>query len=552
MYKFIKTSEGFGISSAPGSSSRSQVSVIEKMSEARSQQADWQSRVNRIDPRIREWIKTADLDHDRYTYAIVVPLGADESWEETVNGDAFERAHLEVENDQYGHKTFERFAKAFTHHRNSRPELGYGDHPLMVYNRESDRCEGVWRLDNEKSKKVGAWYVLDRIISGRPVEISMGTKVPYDVCSLCGNKAKTPAEYCSHVKRPGFGHIDPVSGEKMRVFNPFPRFFDLSAVVIPAAPEALVMGRLSPELVDAIQNVKLSSRHFPVVPSSVLGAEIWGFDEAGLDWGVQKASSKVSALKISDMIKEIPAMAVGVVSPLQEDEEEIDEDALEAANVKHSSLPAVLSTFAALGIPLTPGEFCDVMDATEGTGTKGCTLPADEIRRAFEFADPSPLVTSLAVRPEMASSLRYLVPRRTVLLPHLGQRIRNTDFAPKKARTSPRVEIRVQVSGVPMTEMYASYIKALCLKMGALLREVMQTNPDHLENNLLCRDLTVSPSDGSMEGAEKVSELAAQALLPALCLLGRAGQADRTDQVLRTVSSLNVPGVEPLVGGVIQ
>ena len=550
MYKLnrIKSSSGFGILGAPGHSGTRLTTVLEKHSEARCGQADWMGRVDRIDPRIRAWIQREEMDHDRYTYVLVVPLGSDESWEETVNGDAFERSHLEVEHPEYGHKTFERYAKAYLHHKNKNPEIGYGDHPLMVFNRQMDRCEGIWRLDNEKARSVGAAHVIERILGDRPVEISMGTKVPYDVCSLCGNKAKTPREYCSHVKSPGFGHIDPDTGEKMRVFNPFPKFFDLSAVVIPAAPEALVLGRLSPELAAAVGRVKQSSHHLAIVPASVLGAQMWGYDEESLAFS--KTSSRLRAEKVSDLIKEVPALAAEVIRPLTEEEEGIDSDALDEAGVKSSSLPAVLSTFAALGIPLGPGEFCDVLAKTEGAPTEGRTISRDLIAGAFPSAPPMGMVSSGAFSPGLASRLRYLVPGRSVLLPHLGSRVAGSSFEGKKPEK--RVEVRISVEGFPLHELYASYIKAIALQAGSLIRSVLETYPDHLDRNLLARDLTVLPPDGLMGEAEKVSDLSAQALFPALCILEKVGQARDPAWALRVIKALNVPGVEPLTGGVLQ
>jgi hypothetical protein len=37
------------------------------------------------------------------------------------------------------------------------------------------------------------------IIAGNIARTSMGTDVAYSICSVCGNKATTPAEYCSHI-----------------------------------------------------------------------------------------------------------------------------------------------------------------------------------------------------------------------------------------------------------------------------------------------------------------------------------------------------------------
>lgn len=57
-------------------------------------------------------------------------------------------------------------------------------------------------------------------------------KIPYDVCTICGNKAATRAEYCDHLKYE-MGRIYP-DGKQAAALNPSPRFFDSSWVIRPA------------------------------------------------------------------------------------------------------------------------------------------------------------------------------------------------------------------------------------------------------------------------------------------------------------------------------
>lgn len=76
-------------------------------------------------------------------------------------------------------------------------------------------------------------------------------KVPYDVCSKCGNKSKTRDDYCVHMKPPeelrhvyGPNKILP-DGSKIFVYNLHPRFFDISFVFIGADKTAKVMAKLA-------------------------------------------------------------------------------------------------------------------------------------------------------------------------------------------------------------------------------------------------------------------------------------------------------------------
>lgn len=57
-------------------------------------------------------------------------------------------------------------------------------------------------------------------------------KIPYDVCTICGNKAPTRKEYCDHLKYE-MGRIYP-DGKQAAALNPSPRFFDSSWVIRPA------------------------------------------------------------------------------------------------------------------------------------------------------------------------------------------------------------------------------------------------------------------------------------------------------------------------------
>jgi hypothetical protein len=68
-------------------------------------------------------------------------------------------------------------------------------------------------------------------------------KVPYDVCSICQHKSKTPKDYCDHA-RTMMNKILP-DGRKVFVYNPQPKFFDISFVFIGADKTAKVMAKLA-------------------------------------------------------------------------------------------------------------------------------------------------------------------------------------------------------------------------------------------------------------------------------------------------------------------
>lgn len=53
-------------------------------------------------------------------------------------------------------------------------------------------------------------------------------RVPYDVCSICGNKAKHRGQYCKHAAHQMNAVLD--DGRKVYVDNPQPNFFDISVL----------------------------------------------------------------------------------------------------------------------------------------------------------------------------------------------------------------------------------------------------------------------------------------------------------------------------------
>jgi len=543
MDKYIKVSEaGHALVNLQGAHRIGM--ALEKTSEVLDNQADWMHHTNSIDPRIVDWIKTyEDFDHDKYTYVMVVPLGADESWEETINGDAFEREHLSVTHKRYGHKTFETDGGAYMHHRNSDPRKSFGDFPLMVFNDRMDRCEGIWRLDNEKAQgTAGAPGLIENYRSGRDAPVSMGCRVPHDRCSVCGNEAKDPSEYCKHPHTPGFGSIMPGTGVKVRVFNPFPLFFDLSGVGLNAAPEATPLGVLFPELMAYIKSMSKTSGALNsriVVPSAYVASY-----HQGRPSGMGKFSG-LAPVKISDMIKNVPLLEAQVISPLIEDEEPIPGETLDKMASACGSHKGVLSNLGALGIALSPAEFSRLALGAEPEGDMPSML-IDQIQQGFsqggmEFTTPD------ALRGYMLEMAKDLIPGRSILYPHMARRAMAVKDRPKR----PTVTVKLTVEGVPgMERAYGAYIRELSTRMQELVLEVLSQFPG------LGHDLTGGDSRpsavlrfGSGSGV-KTSELCAQALLPSAYLLSKASSLGRVNMLMQSIDALNTPQVSYLFGGV--
>ena len=159
---------------------------------------------------------------DGNSYALVNALSSGEYYGSNKNGDYFpERALKDY------HKTFEALGRVYRHHINKDPKKSMGKIVFSHYNPKMRRVELILELDKHK-----AGDILERLESGRLPSVSMGCKVPFDVCSICNNRAKTRAEYCDHLtKEMGKTYSD---GRKVYAVNTMPKFFDLSVVTIPA------------------------------------------------------------------------------------------------------------------------------------------------------------------------------------------------------------------------------------------------------------------------------------------------------------------------------
>lgn len=169
---------------------------------------------------------------DKYFYCLVVALGAGEYWGPNRNGDYFPEADLI--------KSYHTFkdGHVFELHQNDDPSKSIGHVLEAFWNDRLKRVELVIAVDREK----GAKY-LERLEKGEPVDVSMGCKVDYDVCSICGNKSKTRADYCEHLRY----HMNEVlpDGRQVYAINPNPQFFDISFVRRGADPTAKVLMKVA-------------------------------------------------------------------------------------------------------------------------------------------------------------------------------------------------------------------------------------------------------------------------------------------------------------------
>lgn len=168
-----------------------------------------------------------DADHDRFVYAHINILGAFEYWGPNNNGDAFREVDL-YDNGYY--KTFVS-GHSFLLHNNSNPDLAVGKVIAVGYHPKMHRVELISALDRNDPK---ATEIIVKVKNGNAPDVSMGCRVPYDICSVCQHKAQKRSDYCDHVRDHmlDFWPLDDPSGRGLIicVFNTRPEFFDQSWV----------------------------------------------------------------------------------------------------------------------------------------------------------------------------------------------------------------------------------------------------------------------------------------------------------------------------------
>lgn len=208
--------------------------------------ADWAT-----GDQLRKYLSTiTSTDRQKSIYVLVNALGAGEYFGSNINADYFPWDALAHKGQDYGHETFLN-AHAYQHHKNKDHTRAFGMPVLSVLNPKMKRVELIIRLDRDKAKLEGADGIISRIEAGEFPDVSMGCKVPYDICSICGQHSKTRFDYCQHMHPPeelrhlyGPNKILP-DGRKIYVINTLPKFFDISFVFIGADKTAKVMAKVA-------------------------------------------------------------------------------------------------------------------------------------------------------------------------------------------------------------------------------------------------------------------------------------------------------------------
>lgn len=360
-------------------------------------------------------------------YVLLIALGAGEVFGANRNNDYFPEWSLKGEPpppdvmdlvrrkglpvpQEYGYKTFERYGYVYRGHLNNDPIHSIGERVCCAaYNEKMHRVELVAFIYTHKAPDV-----VEALDAGRPVAFSMGAKLLWDHASCCGNVARSTAEYCECLKTKG-GQILP-DGRKVFAYNYFPRFFDISEIVVPADRSAYSLKKVAG-----------------------LGAGDLPTEEGALELsGMAKIAGLLDYLstggKTASIEKEIPGekpainlgkepIAPEIWNLLREraiGDKEIAPDLApcELDGLRQHPLDKVLSLLTALGVLLRPTEVDGL------TGGQGTRLP-----EKLDFSD---------ISPKLVPGLKDIAERRSLFEPVFSIRVRRITLAkPKEINTKP-------------------------------------------------------------------------------------------------------------------
>jgi len=193
-------------------------------------------------------------------YYVVINAVGDMTWGCNRNGDGFTEeglSHKSTRSDigtpeDFGFATFTYHSRLYRNHVNRMSDKSFGEVVFSHWNPILHRVELIVAIDINTGKDM-----IDDLEKGLQMAVSMGCRVRYDRCSICGNKAATRAKYCIHlrdhmreiVSRDQAARWSKETGKTILVgsqvfaYNDCPKFFDISKVYVGADRTAYVLGK---------------------------------------------------------------------------------------------------------------------------------------------------------------------------------------------------------------------------------------------------------------------------------------------------------------------
>lgn len=337
---------------------------------------------------------------------LVLALGAYETYDLNRNGDGFNEfpykvgmkpvcgcctaldgwvAHNEVLPQHY--KSFEQFGKVYRHHQNKDPLKSYGDVLKSFWNPTMHRVELLIALDNGKAPDLA-----ERIEAGEYPAVSMGCRIKYDVCTICGHRAPTRAQYCEHLKF-GMRQVAP-GGLRAGALNPSPKFFDISFVIKPADQTGYMLKKVAEESAYQIRTSAEAGEYLDRVEEKRAAIQkVSDIDKVVRGVAVDHKTSPLSAQEAT-LIRQYQGQVMPAVRrmPVMDD----------ATLGQLSKFPVsdTLSTLGADGMMLTGAEFTKLMMGKMSPGTSVPPAALDAVT-----ALQGPVMDLLAQNPQLLDQI---------------------------------------------------------------------------------------------------------------------------------------------------
>lgn len=402
-------------------------------------------------------------------------------------------------------------ATVYAHHKNSDPNsLGFGDVIFAAPNEAMKRIELVMRVDTDLAAQRGHTAILDRIERGDRVDVSMGCKVPFDLCSICTDwetvkRAKkgydpkrhsspgvailayhrtvkpirglaiTKADYCSHmVEQPGAILDD---GRKVFVYNDYPRFFDISFVWVGADRTARVMFFMAQGSSQVGKKRRAKSIDELVKGASAM-TKTAEEQKAGPGRLLTRADIRSFSEKKSEIEKEIPGGIARKIEVCANNEMDMPFGKL-APFSKHHGMKTLLSTLAGLGIILKPHEFHEVVGAHHPLQAKIASMAAERgmtFRTSLPGHDDGAAIDPSLFSLKLAEELMEYVPARSSFAPHLHYRMGTME----KRASAPTAQLIDAIFVHDVAALYNGYRASLVKEAAGIMPRYFEVAPPSL------------------------------------------------------------------------
>ena len=254
--------------------------------------------------------KDADIRPEKdYSFIHLIAMGDMETWGCNRNADGFKKTggFIDIPHPRDGktrrikiavgnretHKTFETHAKVYRDHVHDSVAKACGDVVKSAHNDPMSRVELIIKVPDKN------WQPeLEKLASGGDVPWSMSTRIPYDICLECGNKAASRKQYCVCMR----DHAGTITkeGRYIGVVNDHMIYFDISKVTVPADRTAFGLLKVAAAAGKTVTGAELAEQ-LGIAPSHL--------DDLRLD---SRYVAKLAMLrKLSEIEKQIEATARG-------------------------------------------------------------------------------------------------------------------------------------------------------------------------------------------------------------------------------------------------